>query len=367
MRLKFVILALFVIIIIIGGYFYFIKPNIYVTPPLTTPTKAPPSLNFYGKLIDYSQSDSLTIFKIQSEIVNWELNNTYLEIESKPELLYNFTYDYLRCIEQKWFPTEQECKNHFYQENNLSAKCRGITEISEKGLFYVKCDVKFELIEGNNYVFYFMKLFENEMYWNRVTISENLTEYKQNGAVYHENDLAIDQMTTTEGGEGELEPGQQRAVRIIPTTINTGELTELKILLINKQNNDIKYKIKDAKIVNEEASQWYGSWWQLPPYEERLENAIIDECSVSFDSSEYTISADSTKTLTFTVNCPEDIDITKTYEICNNYEERRNCRIETANRTDNLMLWGEIEFTDELGNIHIFPEKGIFKQSLGIK
>ena len=30
------------------------------------------------------------------------------------------------------------------------------------------------------------------------------------------------------------------------------------------------------------------------------------------------------------------------------------------------MLWGKIEFIDELGNEHIFPEKGILKQFLAI-
>lgn len=309
MKSKFLILVLIVIIVLIGGYFYLTKPTIY-TPPLTTSPKASPSLNVYGKLVDYSQND-LTVFKIQTEIVNWELNNTYLEVQTN------------------------------------------VTDV--------------DVTRGNDYAFYFMKLSEKEGPWDRVTISENLTEYRERGKPYHKNDLARDQLTTTEGGEGELEPQQTRVVRIIPTTIVAGEPTELKILLINKQDNDIVYRIKNAKIVNEQASQWYGNWWQLPPYEERLENAIIDECSVSFDSSESIISAGSTRTLRFIVNCPEGVDITKSYEICDNYEERRNCRTETANRTDNLTLWGEIEFVDELGNIHIFPEKGVLKQFLEIK
>jgi len=282
------------------------------TPPITYP-KFPPSLNVYGKLVDFSQTDKLMIFKIQSEIVNWELTDRYLEVESN------------------------------------------LTDV--------------DVTKGNNYVFYFMKLSEKEGPWDRVTISKDLTEYKQRGKRYHENDLTIDQMTITEGGggrEGELKPEPVRGMRIIPTTIIAGEPTELKILLINKQDNDIKYKITDAKIVNEQASQWYGSWWQLPPYEERLKNAIIDECDVNFDSSESIIPAGSNKTLTFTVYCPEGTNITKTYEICDDYKERRNCRIETADRTDNLMLWGKIEFVDELGNEHIFPGKGILKQFLAI-
>ena len=268
MKFSVIIVGLIALLVLVGIYFYFFKPQI-LTPPLLTPPKAPPSLNVYGKLIDYSQNELMS-FKIQSEIVNWELNNTLLEIQAKPELFFNFTDDYLRCIDQKWYPTEAECKNHFYQQYNLSQKCENMIELPEKGLLYVKCEVKLDLIIGNNYVFYFSKRFDEKGPWDSVAVSENLTKYKEDGMWKHENDLAIDQMTITEGGEEELEPGQMRAVRIIPTAIITGETTELKILLINKQNNDIKYKIKDAKIVNEQASQWYGYWWQLPPYEERL-------------------------------------------------------------------------------------------------
>jgi len=113
MKLKFSIPILIVMTAVTSGCVRF--PTKYPSsPPAETP-----SITVYGKLLDYSQN-GLTVFKIQPEIVNWELNNTYLEIESKPEILYNFTYDYLRCIEQKWYPTEQECRNHFYRENNLS-------------------------------------------------------------------------------------------------------------------------------------------------------------------------------------------------------------------------------------------------------
>lgn len=310
MNSKFLIAVLLIGVVLIGGCTGYIPP----IKPMEQP-----SMNVYGKLVDYSQND-LTVFKIQSEIVNWGLNSTELEVKAN------------------------------------------ISELRGEGDLQVT-----DLEIGNNYAFYFMKTSLKEGPWDRLEISENLTEYKQRGKRYHKYDLARDQMITTEGGEGELEPGQGRAVRIFPTAIVAGEPTELKILLINKQDNDIPYVIKDVKIVNEEASQWSGSRWQLPPYEERLRNAVIEECDVSFDSSESTILAGLTKTLTFTVNCPEGVDITKTYEICDDYEERKNCRTETADRTDNLMLWGEIEFTDELGNKHAFPEKGILKQFLEIE
>jgi hypothetical protein len=328
------------------------------TPALTPPAKTP-SLNVYGKIIDYSQ-DNLTIFKIQPEFINYELNNTYLEIETKPEILYNFTDDYLRCIKQNWYPTEGECKNHFYQQYNLSQTCRNIIELPEKGLVYLKCDVKFDLIKDNNYVFYFYKI-EEKGPWTHVTVSENLTEYKERGSFSHNNDLIIDQkLTIEEESEGELQPGQMRVGRIFPTFIIPGGMTELKIGLINKQNNDISYVIKDAKIVDENILQPFKSRWEEPTYEDRLKDSIIKSCKVIYNSQENTISVNSTKELTFEVNCEDSIE-------CRNWyisEDIRGNAVENVTTDCRLILWGQIEFIDELGNNHIIPELGMLKQML---
>ena len=363
MKSKFLISVLLIIIILIGGYCYLTTLTVIHTPPMIS--KAPPSLNVYGKLVDYTQNNGLTVFKIQSEIVNWELNNSYLEIESKPQLFYNFTDNYLTCIEQNWYPTEQECKNHFYQENNLSEKCKSMTELPEKGIFYVKCDVKFELIEGDNYVFYFAKVSNAEGPWNIVIISENLTEYKQNGARNHQNDLTSDQMITTREEEGELKPGQQRVAQIIPTTIITSELTELEILLINKQDNDLKYRMTNASIVDylvylpflNPAEEKYMN---QPQIDIRLSNAIIKNCNVEYDDSKQIIKSNSNETLSFFVMCNEPIVKQRTYISCDIHGE--NCKNVTT-KTE-FLLWGEMEFTDELDNKHT---KGVLKQFLEIK
>jgi DNA-binding transcriptional MerR regulator len=429
MSVKFVILVSVVMLILIGGYFYFIKPNtykgLYLTPPIPTP-----SLNIYGKLLDYSENGGIGILKIEQEMRNYEINRSIVEIKvnlaalidyaklsglivSKEKIIrsiddfeINKTYcfraihladdcgQFLGVVDVEKSPayypdykaflfkyeanyTNYTDSQRFQLQHILlnSIEYMPLNEIKEMLEKTPPSNLPSDLIEGNKYVFYFyprkisdeMELNEKEL-WTGLRISENLTEYKQERISYHKNDLIIDPLLTTEkGDDGELEPGQMRSERIIPTDVIMGELTELKILLINKQDNDIKYRITNAKMVNEQASQWYGSSWQLPPYEERLRNATINECSISFDSSQSIILAGSTKTLTFMVNCPEVVDITKNYEICDNYEERRNCRIETANRTDNLnylMLWGEIEFVDELGNTHTFPENGVLKQFL---
>jgi hypothetical protein len=349
MKSKMLFGLLTIIIILFSGCIGTLPEISPETPPIKIPV-----LSVYGKLIDYSQND-LTIFKIQPEFINYELNSTYLEIEAKPEILYNLTDIYLRCINQNLYPTEVECKNHAYQLYNISQTCRNITELPEKGLLYLKCDVKFDLIKGNNYVFYFSGP------WASVAVSEDLTDYKEKGAWSHNNDLIIDQkLTVEEEVEGELQPGQMRVGRIFPTFIVSGGTTQLKIELINKQDNDIKYVIKDAKIVDENILQLFKSRWEEPPYEERLENSIIESCEVKYDSQENTISVNSTKELTFEVNCEDSIE-------CRNWyisEDIRGNAVENVTTDCRLILWGQIEFIDELGNNHIIPELGMLKQML---
>lgn len=294
--------------------------------------KNPPSINVYGKLTDYTEESNVGILKIECEILNYEIKKSTMEI--KVNLSENTDY-------------EKEIEEAFKKfKKSPSPK------------------VLSELINGNYYVFSFWENHENEDVWSRVFISENLTEYQKQGAWYHNNDLATNQIDITE--EKELEPEQQRMLSIRPKAIILGKPTEIKISLINNQNNEIKYKIKNAKLVNEEASRWSARWWEVPPYEEMLKNATIDECIVHFNTTESKIFSNSIEILSFVVTCPLDINITKNYEICDNYREKINCRMKTADRIDMLMLWGEIEFTDELGNIHTLSEKGVLKQMIHI-
>ncbi len=319
MKFKFLILALVVIVILIGAYFYFTKSIGFIIPA-TPPAKvkASPSLNIYGKLIDYSHSDSLIVFKIQSEIVNWELNNTYLEVELK--------------------------------KSNLT-------------------DV--DVIKGNNYVFYFMKLSKKEGPWDRVTISENLTEYKERGRWLHEGDLLRDQMITSQTETGELQPGQTGGVRVFSTSIIPNEETEINIKLINKQDVDIPYQISNVKIVDEllwepnlreckeneqeyqeitvprsvggETKKVLAKVCSIKAPERRLQESILSNCQISYDSSENTLSANSSKIVTFKILCKEPISC-RTWYISEIYGN--------VSRECSLILLGDLEFTDELGNIH---------------
>ena len=225
-----------------------------------------------------------------------------------------------------------------------------------------------KLVKGSKYLFLFDRGNE-EQPWRGHIDPEGI----KGCAFAHRSDLSLDRLQTIGSGQETIKIEETRdgsniipAVKVISTTITAGETTKLQILLINNQDNDIKYKIADAKIVNEDESRWYAVWFEEPPYEERLEKATINECVVSFDSSETIISANTAKILTFTVNCPKDIKTTRTFEVCETIKRdpKPECRKVTS---DNLMLWGTIEFVDELGNEHIFPEKGVIKQHLKIE
>lgn len=300
-------------------YFYFTQFS--GLTPITTSMKALSALSVYGKLIDYSQIDSFTIFRIQSEIVNGELNNTYLEVEAN------------------------------------------LTDV--------------DITKGNNYVFYFMKLSEKEGPWDGVTISENLAEYKQNWAWRHENDLVRDQLTIAESDGGELQPGQERAVRIFSTSIIPNEDTELRIKLTNMQDVDIPYKISDVKIVDEiilepnlrqcdEGEQEYREITKPLPvspsgepigqpektltkvcsnssFEQRIQDSTLSNCQIIYGSSENTISPGSSKIITFKALCEEPVSC-RTWQISEIYGN--------VSGECSLILLGNLEFSDELGNNH---------------
>ena len=185
-------------------------------------------------------------------------------------------------------------------------------------------------------------------------------EYKQDGIYYHKDDLTRDQMTIV--GEG------VNSTLITPTEIIPGESTELKIILINKQDNDIKYKITNVNIVDELiyfpfTSRVEEKYMDLPSIDIRLNNAVVKNCKVKYEAGEKIIQANSNKILSFSTICNEPIIRERTYKSCDIRGEK--CKDITTETM--FLLWGEIEFTDELGNKHIFPERGILKQELKIK
>lgn len=380
------------------------EPDIKATPPTSSLT-VPPSLSVYGKLVDYSQSNDLTVFKIQSEIVNLELNDTYLEIEAKPQKYFTQTKELLNCLGLKAdvepsmlgvydYPNLEEylnakgvsekeikiCKEEIL--NNLIEKYPKCTEISmldatekdrNKWGFNLGCKLKINLIEGNNYVFYFGKMLNEREPWDRVVTTENLTEYKQSGAWRHENDLTIDQMLDEECG-----PPPATACQIFPTFIVPDGQTELKIKIINKQDNDLTYKISNVKLVDKnilepslrqcgEGEEEYqnitaprpvtpsGEVIQGPattlirvctksPYGERSKDSIVN-CTIDYDSSQNIVFTNSDKLASFKVMCDKSIK-------CSTID----CE---------LVLLGDFEFVDELDNNH-FKSNKFFKQVLSI-
>lgn len=398
---KLILLGMILSVSLLG--IYLLAQNISDRGGLLTPTK--PSdmmlniLNIYGTLEDYSSDGNMTTFRIKSEAANCKLNNSNIEMTANSSIIrelyhiesHNFTnVEQLEIGKVYNFYTDEThyaigIYNGTFFDSHDKEDYISLLNVADGAPFasiyanftraeYVKSTLLANssfFAKNEKYMFYFHKSPEEKIW--KINIEKDDDGVRKQCSTFHERDLMVNQMIETIEPKGEKiqssDPlqSQTMAVEIITTKIESGKPTELKVGLINKQNNEISFRIKAAKLVNEQASQWYGYWYQLPPYEERLKNAVIVDCSVNFDSSESSILANSTEILSFTVTCPKGVDVTKTYEICDNYEEKRNCRTETANRTDDLMLWGEIEFTDELGIKHVIPEQGVMKQMLELQ
>ncbi len=372
-----VILSIIFVILISGC----VQEETRLTPPTTTPAKMPETSSAYGNVLAYQESGGMGTLTLSTEIVNCEINQTTLDVSMNLTVFKETTYackqylsyspfeitDFNELEVGKWyaFIDEHNCGEIIEKETTSSVPPHGYIKVNQT---YTYGSGGYPLfIQDNMFTlarvpYEFGDLVGRDIVWRvgyDFLISEDLEKYKQECASHHDKDLIRDQMTLSK----EYESG---AASIFYHIINTSEEAELQIKLINKQDNYIKYKIKDAKILNEEASQWYGHWWQLPPYEQRISDSEIDECVVSFDVSEKIIPADSEQILTFSVLCSDDMVLEKSYEICEWYDENRNCTNKIA-KTDNFILWGEIEFTDELDNTHIFPDQGILKQHIMIE
>ena len=402
MKFKFLIIFLVIISIFITACSNSMKP-IGRTPPATTPAKVPPSLVVYGKLIDYYQSNGLIVFKIQSEIVHGELNSAYLEVVAKPQKYFGQTKEFLNCLGLKadvelsmlgvydYSNLEEylQAKNADEKEikickekilDNLIEKYPECMEIIildgtkrdyNKWEFNLGCNLKINLIKGNSYVFYFGKRFDEKEPWDRLIVSENLTEYKQEGSWRHENDLIREQMITSQTETGELQPGQTGAVRIFSNSIIPNKEIEINIKLTNKQDVDIPYRISNIKIVDElvwepnlrqckeneqeyqditvpgpvggESKKVLAKVCSIKSSEQRLQESMLSNCQINYDSSENILPPDSSRIVTFQILCKEPVSCRSWYisEIYGNVS--REC---------SLTLLGDLEFTDELGNVH---------------
>ncbi|MBU3904765.1 MAG: hypothetical protein KJ906_01285 [Nanoarchaeota archaeon] len=204
-------------------------------------------------------------------------------------------------------------------------------------------------IENNkNLALYFVKGKEEDA-WVLSEIIEDLAKYKERGLTYHKNDLKINQLTNVETYENAT------AQQIISSVINNiGEETELAIELQNYQDNDITYRILNADIRSEFA------------------NDVVEACQISFDDTENIIVGResslipyTTEILRFNVLCDDTVEKENTRESCDINGE--NCQ--TITTPNKFILWGQIEFTDELGllNKHIIPEQRVLKQHIDIE
>jgi hypothetical protein len=202
------------------------------------------------------------------------------------------------------------------------------------------------LTKNNKYAFKFTFRDQIADIWDEVLISDNFSDYKNQYQELHENDLAL--------------------VHDLNTELSVGCTKKLSVVLLNKQNDSIPFKIKKIKLLNQDAFQPYGISEKFPPYEERINNSEIKGSVVNFDSSNNILVPYEVKIIKIQVYIPEGSVLSKEYIICDNYKDKINCR-KVKTKFDKLMLLADMEFIDEMGNIHTYPKEGVLIDYIQIK
>lgn len=341
-------------------------------------------LSAYGEVLDFSRSGGFINLKIGPGIVDCELTVDETDILAdasyfdgnfgSPEICNIFlfdtfiydskvdSFDDLEIGKEYIFPDIPNCGKviefnttptvppHRYAKIEPVIK-DGSDYVQENHFTAAFLPISFDEIEGMKLVFDFFKEADGDP-WTISDMYQDMERYVAMCESYHRRDLIMYQ--TLSPGEGAT------AERIEHTFLIPDKATDVKVLLANNQDNEIKYRINDVRVINEHASKFYGN--------RESEIVFIDGCEVDFDTSPRTIPAKSEEVLNFPVTCAKDINMTFGREVCDNYLKRENCRTVFLDETGHnaLALWGEIEYTDELGNRHTFPNKGIFKQFLDI-
>lgn len=286
-----------------------------------------PPFTVYGELEDFQGDNASVVFEIKPKFVNWRPNQTTLVIK--------------------------------------------IENLTRQEISYLP-----DLENGKEYAFYFFTGYEHQEVferWRITKISENFTEYQLDGREYLKNDLIVDPLEKSEAGRPcpEDDEACSELRKVIYTYIKLGEPNEVQVLLKNDQDYDITYDLIDVKLIYEVAyPRWEDEHWyeNVPPYNERFRNAIIDECEIEFDASEHVMKRDTRKNLLFNVTCPIGANVTKIYEYCDSPRFRLNCSNRTVDYNTEMFTDFQLnvayEFVDGIGNIHT---RSRFKDHLRIK
>ncbi|MBU3904553.1 MAG: hypothetical protein KJ906_00175 [Nanoarchaeota archaeon] len=316
--------------------------------------------NFYGKLIDYTYLTDEIILEVDTTILNCEKNtervSVRLDVNEPLEQDFIVREEYMSCLESGM--TTVECEEQVYNMFSFSELCLETEKFGDSFLYMVKCTIDLDSIIGKDYVFSFLKTSEDIELWSNARLNgengySDIISYKEEVCKpVHKDDLKINELTNVEGSEDtDDDPATAPAQRIISTIINIGETTEIGIQLENYQFNDITYKILNADIRTAFA------------------NDVEEVCQVTFDSTENTIIGResslipyTTEILTFNVLCDNTVEKESTRESCDINGD--NCQ--TITTPNQFILWGEIQFTDELNNLHIVPEHRKLKHHIDI-
>lgn len=190
---KLILIGLIMVIILISGCVQEAK----FTP--AKPEMMFDTLTVYGTLEDYTTENNITTFKIKSEIVNCELNNTKLEIvadTSKLKELYLTEICNYTNVEQ--LEIGKEYKFYTDESHHLTAIYNGTVTINDnKYISFLDTGTVIPLnflkaeyinstllanssffIKNEKYLFTFIKKSEEKV-WNRIYLEKDVNKIKE--------------------------------------------------------------------------------------------------------------------------------------------------------------------------------------------
>lgn len=185
-----------------------------------------------------------------------------------------------------------------------------------------------ELAINENYNFYFYYPKFDKDYWDLKIISGGFDEYKKLNKSWHSNDIYFESS--------------------INKRLKIG-WNKLFCIVHNKGNYSLKMKINDLKLLNSEAFMRRDSRID-EEYTQRLKHAEVENYEINTDKDEFTIPPYFINICELNIFIDEQYKIEKEYYL---YKDRSHKEIDTLHTaSESLVIWGNIEYKDELGNTH---------------
>ncbi len=193
-------------------------------------------------------------------------------------------------------------------------------------LYANSSDYNLEL--NKSYYFYFKYPRQNSSTWNLQINDGGFKDYKTNMKIHHINDIRF------------FNNGN--------TKFNIG-WNKVCLLISNNCNDSTDIKFKEIRLLNYQAFG-KGSSFRYMDMNDRVKNAEITGYKIINNSMEITIPPYLKYILELEVFVGKDYNVNKEYYLYNNGFDKKVDTLKTS--TAKLIIWGNIEYTDELGNTH---------------